>query len=114
LSEIKARINDPRVTVEVIASAPDPGMSRADTPLFAAIEKSIQRANPEAAVMPMLVPFGTDSIYLQRRGVVAYGFMPMVLDAATAATMHSDRERIPVSEFLKGIHVYYEVLRSDW
>ena len=114
LSEIKARINDPRVTVEVIASAPDPGMSRADTPLFAAIEKSIQRANPEAAVMPMLVPFGTDSIYLQRRGVVAYGFMPMVLDAATAATMHSDRERIPVSEFLKGIHVYYDVLRSDW
>jgi acetylornithine deacetylase/succinyl-diaminopimelate desuccinylase-like protein len=114
LSDIKARINDPRVTVEVITTAPDPGMSRVDTPLYAAMARAITQAHAGAVVTPMLVPFGTDSVYLQRRGVVAYGFMPMVLDAATAATMHSDRERIPVAEFLKGLHIYFEVLRSEW
>jgi acetylornithine deacetylase/succinyl-diaminopimelate desuccinylase-like protein len=110
LSDIKARINDPRVTVETITSAPDPGMSRSDTPLFADIRRAILKAHPNAIVTPMLVPFGTDSVYLQRRGVIAYGFTPMILDAATAATMHSDKERIPAAEFLKGLHIYYDVL----
>jgi hypothetical protein len=48
------------------------------------------------------------------KGVVAYGFTPMVLDLATSATMHSDAERIPVSEFLKGIRLVFDVLRSDF
>lgn len=113
LSDIKARINDPRVTVETILSAPDPGMSRSDTPVFDDIRKAILKAHPGAIVTPMLVPFGTDSVYLQRRGVIAYGFTPMILDAATAATMHSDKERIPVGEFMKGLHIYYEVL-AGW
>lgn len=110
LSDIKARINDPRITVEKISSAPDPGMSRSDTPLFYDLRKAILKAHPDAIVTPMLVPFGTDSVFLQRRGVIAYGFTPMILDAATAATMHSDKERIPVAEFLKGLHIYYDVL----
>jgi acetylornithine deacetylase/succinyl-diaminopimelate desuccinylase-like protein len=114
LSEIKARVNDPRVTFEIITGAPDPGMSRVDTPLFSAIREAIATAHPGAIVTPMLVPFGTDSVYLQRRGVVAYGFTPMVLDTATAATMHSDRERIPVTEFYKGIRIYFDVLRSNY
>jgi acetylornithine deacetylase/succinyl-diaminopimelate desuccinylase-like protein len=114
ISEMKARINDPRVTIEIITRNPDPGASRTDTPLFAAMQKAILKAHPGAIVTPMLVPFGTDSVYLQRRGVIAYGFTPMILDAETAATMHSDRERIQVAEFLKGIHIYYDVLASNF
>ena len=114
LSEIKARINDPRVTVEMMNDSRDSVLSRSDTPLFAAIRKAILKAHPDAVVTPMLVPFGTDSAYLQRRGATAYGFTPMVLDAATAATMHSDRERIPTAEFLAGIRIFYDVLASDF
>jgi acetylornithine deacetylase/succinyl-diaminopimelate desuccinylase-like protein len=110
LSDLKARINDPRVTVEKISGSPDPGMSRSDTPLFDDIRKAVLKAHPGAIVTPMLVPFGTDSVFLQRRGAIAYGFTPMILDAATAATMHSDKERIPLKEFLNGLHIYYEVL----
>ena len=114
ISDMKARINDPRVTVEIINVAPDVGMSRMDTPLFSAIRQAILKRNPGAIVTEMLVPFGTDSAYLQARGVIAYGFTPMILDAATAATMHSDQERILVAEFLKGIHIYYDVLASEF
>jgi acetylornithine deacetylase/succinyl-diaminopimelate desuccinylase-like protein len=114
ISEMKARINDPRVTLEVITRTPDTGASRSDTPLFAAIATAIRKHHPDAVIAPMLVPFGTDSAFLRVRGVTAYGLTPMILDAATAATMHSDRERIPVAEFLKGLHIYYDVLASNF
>jgi len=114
ISDMKARINDPRVAVEIINIAPDPGVSRTDTPLYAAMKRAILKQHPDAVVTPMIVPFGTDSAYLHRRGVIKYGLTPMILDTATAATMHSDRERIPVKEFLTGIHVFYDVLASDF
>jgi acetylornithine deacetylase/succinyl-diaminopimelate desuccinylase-like protein len=113
-SGIKARINDRRVTVERLSDPVDAGISNFETPLFAAIRKAILKAHPDAVVTPMLAPYGTDSVHLRKRGVTAYGFMPMTLDTATVATMHSDRERIPVAEFLRGIHIYYDVLRSDY
>jgi acetylornithine deacetylase/succinyl-diaminopimelate desuccinylase-like protein len=112
-SEMKARINDPRVTLERRNEPVDAAPSRSDTPLFAAIRSAILKQHPDAVVTPMLVPFGTDSVKLRKRGVIAYGFTPMILDAATAATMHSDRERIPVAEFETGIRIFYDVLRSE-
>ena len=113
-SGIKARINDRRVTVERLNTPVDAGISSAETALFAAIRKALLKEHPEAIVTPMLVPYGTDSVQLRKRGVPAYGFLPMVLDTATIATMHSDQERIPVAEFLRGIHIYFDVLRSDY
>ncbi len=110
---MKARINDPRVTIERRNEPVDAGASRSDTPLFAAIRAAILKQHPDAIVTPMFVPFGTDSVKLRKRGVIAYGLTPMILDAATAATMHSDRERIPVAEFKTGIRIFYDVLRSE-
>ena len=114
ISGIKARINDPRVTIEMINTPVDAGASRSDTPVFAAIRKAILAQHPDAIVTPMFVPFGTDSVNLRKRGVIAYGLTPMVLDAATAATMHSDRERIPVAEFRTGIRIFYDVLAANF
>jgi acetylornithine deacetylase/succinyl-diaminopimelate desuccinylase-like protein len=92
----------------------DAGASRSDTPLFAAIRAAVLKQHPDAVVTPMFVPYGTDSVNLRKRGVIAYGLTPMVLDAAVAATMHSDQERIPLDEFKRGIHIFYDVLRSDF
>jgi acetylornithine deacetylase/succinyl-diaminopimelate desuccinylase-like protein len=100
ISELKERINDPRVTVEIISVSPDPGVSSTTTPLYAAMRQAILTYHPEAIVTPMIVPHGTDSSELHMRGVIKYGFTPMILDTDTAATMHSDQERIPVAEFL--------------
>ena len=112
ISEMKARINDPRVTIEIISTAPDVAMSPVDTPVFRAMRAAILKYHPGAIVTPMIVPFGTDSAFLQQRGMIAYGFTPMMLDAATAATMHSDSERIPLQEFTTGLHIFYDVLKS--
>jgi acetylornithine deacetylase/succinyl-diaminopimelate desuccinylase-like protein len=114
VSEMKASINDPRVTIERLNDPVDAGVSPTDTPLFAALRAAVLKEHPDAVVTPILLPYGTDSVQLRKRGVTAYGFEPMVLDAATVATMHSDQERIPVSEFLRGIHIFYDVLRAEF
>jgi acetylornithine deacetylase/succinyl-diaminopimelate desuccinylase-like protein len=113
-SDVKARINDPRVTVERLSDPIDAGVSSVETPIFAAMRKALLKEHPTAVVTPMLVPYGTDEVRLRMRGIPSYGFMPMVLDTATIATMHSDQERIPVAEFLRGIRIYFDVLRSDY
>jgi acetylornithine deacetylase/succinyl-diaminopimelate desuccinylase-like protein len=115
LSEIKARINDPRISIEVTSpKAEDPQPSSTGTPLYAAIAKSIQTLHPESSVVPIVVPFGTDGQKFRMRNVPAYGLMPMIVDTKTLATMHSDSEHIPVDQFRAGLHIYFDILRSDW
>ncbi|HZS55624.1 MAG TPA: M20/M25/M40 family metallo-hydrolase [Bryobacteraceae bacterium] len=115
ISEIKARINDPRVTVEQISRDPDdPKPSSIDTPLYRVIIESIRKESPDATVMPIVVPFGTDASKFRVRGVSAYGIMPMIIDTATLATMHSDSEHIPLDQFKRGLRIYFDILRSDW
>jgi acetylornithine deacetylase/succinyl-diaminopimelate desuccinylase-like protein len=98
----------------VSQKADDPTPSRTDTPLYSAIQKAILRQHPDATVMPIIVPFGTDGAKFRVRGSITYGITPMLIDAATLATMHSDSERIPVDQFRQGLHIYFDVLRSDW
>lgn len=109
LSEMRKRINDPRVTAELVSTPRDSGISDHRTPLFEAIRGAILKQHPGAIVTPMLVPHGTDSSMLRLKGMTAYGLTPMVLDLSTAGTMHSDSERIPVAEFHKGLRIFYDL-----
>ncbi len=114
ISELKARINDPKVAVELLMEPNDAGVSNYRTPLFVAITRVIKHYNPDAIVTPILVPHGTDSVKMRMRGIISYGLTPMILDLATAGTMHSDRERIPIVEFHRGIRVFYDLLQADF
>jgi acetylornithine deacetylase/succinyl-diaminopimelate desuccinylase-like protein len=114
LSDLKARINDKRVTVEIINTSADTGTSSPETGLYRTLRAALLKAHPDALVTPILVPYSTDSAPFRARKIPAYGFTPMILDAATVATMHSDEERVPVAEFLKGLHIYFDVLRGDY
>ncbi|MDH4208228.1 MAG: hypothetical protein OEV76_05090, partial [Anaerolineae bacterium] len=105
---------DSRVSVEVVNQPEDAGVSNSRTPLFEAIRQALTKHHPGAVVTPLLVPHGTDSGNLRRRGVTAYGFTPMVLDLATNSSAHSDAERLPVAEFLKGLSILFDVLRSEF
>jgi acetylornithine deacetylase/succinyl-diaminopimelate desuccinylase-like protein len=115
VSEVKARINDPRISIEVISSkAEDPQPSSTATPLYAAIDKSIRSRHPDATVLPIVVPYGTDGQKFRTRNVPAYGLIPMIVDTRTLATMHSDSEHVPLDQFRAGLHIYFDILRSDW
>jgi acetylornithine deacetylase/succinyl-diaminopimelate desuccinylase-like protein len=47
------------------------------------------------------------------KGVASYGIMPMIIDTQTLATMHSDSEHVPVDQFKRGLHIFYDILRSN-
>jgi acetylornithine deacetylase/succinyl-diaminopimelate desuccinylase-like protein len=114
LSAMKARINDSHITVEAVSTIRnDPPASPIDTDLYRSIASAIRKAHPDATVIPIVVPFGTDGEKFRERGAAVYGVIPMVMDAATLATMHSDSERIPVAQFRQGLHIYFDILRAE-
>ncbi len=115
LSSLQSLVADLPVSIELANEVADPAPpSRWDTPLFAAIERTVGRHYPEAVVSPLLSSGFTDSRYLRQKGAVAYGFMPMVLDPETAWSAHSDSERIPVAEFERGIRVLFDLLQEEF
>ncbi len=65
-------------------------------------------------MVPVIIPYGTDNQKFRKRGAIGYGLMPMIVNAATLATMHSDSEHVPVGEFKTGLRIYFEVLTGSW
>jgi acetylornithine deacetylase/succinyl-diaminopimelate desuccinylase-like protein len=110
VAEIRRRLGDPEVKVEVTYESDDPVLTPHDTPLYRALESAILRNNPSAIVTPILIPYGTDSNAFRPRGVKSYGINPMTVSAEIAASMHSDAERLPTGEMEKAIRVFYEAI----
>ena len=114
ISDMRARINDPRVTVELLTTIDDTPASSFTTPLFETLRKVIRKHHPAAEVTPMMVPYSTDAPKFRKKGLPAYGFTPMILNAELLATMHSDEERIPVDQFHIGVRMMFDVIRSEF
>jgi acetylornithine deacetylase/succinyl-diaminopimelate desuccinylase-like protein len=110
LDELRRRLADPELKIEVTYESEDPTVSTQDTPLYRALEAAILRHDPGAVVAPILVPYGTDSNKFRPRGVKSYGITPAVYPAEIAASMHGDAERFPAAEMGKAIRVLYEAL----
>jgi acetylornithine deacetylase/succinyl-diaminopimelate desuccinylase-like protein len=112
LAELRRRLGDPGLKIEVFYESEDPIVSRQDTPLYRALERAILRHDPGAVVSPILIPYGTDSNKFRSRGVTSYGLMPAVFSTEVAGSMHGDAERFPAGEMVKAIRVLYDALRE--
>ncbi len=88
------------------------GSSPYDTELFSAIKAVAAREAPGTPVVPMFVPWFTDSHWFRDLGIVCYGFAPFKIDLQHLATMHGNNERIPITVFTDGVHCMYEILRQ--
>ncbi|MDH5563653.1 MAG: M20/M25/M40 family metallo-hydrolase [Nitrospirota bacterium] len=109
LVEVKSRLGD-EIDVEVIHPASQSVVTPHDTAMFRALSSAITRHHPDATVVPMIIPYGTDSRMFRLRGAKCYGILPLVLSAELIASIHGDAERIPVDQFETGIRIYYESL----
>jgi len=110
LAEVKAGLADDGLSVEVEYQSQESIVTSHETPLYRALAEAIVRHNPDATVVPTLIPYGTDSNAFRHEGASSYGILPMELTAAIVSSMHSDAERIPVSEVEKAIRIFYEAL----
>ncbi|HBP90537.1 MAG TPA: hypothetical protein DD706_22945 [Nitrospiraceae bacterium] len=109
LAEMKSRLGD-EIEVEVIHPASQSVVTPHDTGMFRALSGAITRHHPDATVVPLIIPYGTDSRMFRLRGAKCYGILPLVLSTELATSIHGDAERIPVDQFETGIRIYYETL----
>ena len=109
VAEVRGVIDDPRVEVETDFAAESP-WSPSDTELHAAIVDVCNAVLPEAAVLPRVSAGFTDSRTFRRRGVPAYGFVPMLLSTEEQAGMHGNDERVSLANLRLGVEVLYKVV----
>jgi acetylornithine deacetylase/succinyl-diaminopimelate desuccinylase-like protein len=89
------------VTTEPVAS-----------PLFDTIQRQIQKREPEAVVVPYLMPGFTDAKQFTRLGARWYGFAPVKLEPGMrfADMFHGTDERIPLAGLRWGVEVLHDVV----
>jgi len=110
LQEIRRRLGDPALKIEVVYESDDSLVTPQTTPLYRALAAAIERHRPGAIVSPILVPFGTDSNAFRHKGANSYGVFPIVVTGELVASMHSDAERMPAAELGTGIRIMFEAL----
>jgi len=112
LAEIRRRLDDDGIGIEIVYESEDPVVTPTDTPFYRALEAAVLRHDPGAVVTPILVPYGTDSNAYRPRGVNSYGFFPALLPAEALASMHGDAEFIPVDQLAPAARILFEALRD--
>jgi acetylornithine deacetylase/succinyl-diaminopimelate desuccinylase-like protein len=112
IGEIRRRLGDASLTIELINESDDPVVTTQDAPLYRNLEAAIKRLHPDATVTPILVPYGTDSNAFRPKGVKSYGIFPAILSAETIASMHGDAERVPLSGVREAAQVFYEAVKT--
>ena len=111
LTDLRAIISDPKVTVQAEdLPAPQP-TTPAKTDFYNALAKTLQTLGPPGLITPYMTPGATDSRFFRRAGMKAYGFMPMLLDHRELSRIHGIDERISTANLRWGTQVVFETLR---
>jgi len=111
VSEIKGIINDPQVEVtklDWIKAEP----SRYDTECIEVIKQVAAKEAPGVPVVPVIIPWFTDSHWFRDLGIISYGFLPFQINEKQIATVHGINERIPLPEFKNGIRRLYLIVEK--
>lgn len=108
IAELQGLVADiPGVSIETIDFQPA-AVSDWDDPLYRAlshhaVDVARRHGDERVVVGPVISPGFTDSIFLRKKGVRAYGFVPFVITAEEANTMHGDGERVSKKNVTRGL-----------
>jgi acetylornithine deacetylase/succinyl-diaminopimelate desuccinylase-like protein len=115
IGELRAVLG-PDVELEIIKSAPPVVTEPVESPVFSAIQHQIGKREPDAAVVPYMIPGFTDGKYFSQMGARWYGFSPIKIERAAnmrfADMFHGHDERVPVAGLVWGVEVLDAVIRE--
>jgi acetylornithine deacetylase/succinyl-diaminopimelate desuccinylase-like protein len=115
-NEVLYRIREivgPEIDIEIAVQ--DIGLENDfDTPIVAAMAKSLGAFDPGARMLPYLLSGGTDNKALAMLGIRGYGFAPLKLpaDLDFPGMFHGVDERVPLDALDFGHRVLTDFLRS--
>jgi acetylornithine deacetylase/succinyl-diaminopimelate desuccinylase-like protein len=112
MAEIKRRLGDPDLKLELINESDDPVVTPASTPLFRNLQAAILERHPDAIVTPIIVPYGTDANAFRPKGVKGYGIFPAVTPAAVVAQMHGDAEHVSLSGVREAAAIFFDAVKD--
>lgn len=105
-------LGDERLRLETPSDLSMPSVTSYQHPFFAGLESGITGLIPDCQVAPMLTPGATDSRYFRRKGVPAFGLIPIIIDPSELERMHGIDERISLENLALGSQVVAEVVRK--
>ncbi|HUS30333.1 MAG TPA: M20/M25/M40 family metallo-hydrolase [Kofleriaceae bacterium] len=115
LRELRAVLG-PEVELEVMKSAPPIVTEPMASPLFDIIKRQVESREPDAEVVPYLIPGFTDAKYFTLMGARWYGFSPVKIEKSSgikfAEMFHGHDERVPVAGLAWGAEVLDAVVRE--
>ena len=111
LNTLREIINDSSITIEVLMQG-EAAVSPTDTQLYRAIETVLSRHFPAAPVVPAVGTGFTDSRFFRQRGIVCYGFTPILTPLDDLAGVHGNDERISVENITRGVPMMLEILQE--
>ena len=113
--QMRQIINDPAVDLIPTERNKRPGglPSRIDTPVFKAIEHTVQSVYG-VPTLPMMSTGATDMAFLRAKGVQCYGIGPMVdeEDGPKGFGAHSDQERLLEEALYRFVRFNWEVVTA--
>jgi acetylornithine deacetylase/succinyl-diaminopimelate desuccinylase-like protein len=123
LKELKKVLGPMSDEVEIITTKPDTKgwafmegrASPINNSFFETMEKTLQKFNLEAKIVPMLLSGGTDGRYLREKGIESYcfGMFDEELSFETISkAIHGDNERISIGSLKLTAGVFEELVRQ--
>lgn len=108
IEQVKKIMDDPSLEVKVLEweKAEKSDLS----PLTDAIAEVAKEEDPTMPVVPVVVPWFTDSHWFRELGLKAYGFIPLEIDPQHLATMHGKDERVPITAIHNGLRRMHKIL----
>jgi acetylornithine deacetylase/succinyl-diaminopimelate desuccinylase-like protein len=115
LRELRAVLGDD-VQLEVMKSAPPIVTEPIASPVFDIIKRQVEMREPDASVVPYMIPGFTDAKYFTQMGARWYGFSPVKIEKGSgirfADMFHGHNERVPVAGLAWGAEVLDAVVRE--
>jgi len=115
LRELRAVLGED-VELEIMKSAPPVTTEPIESPLFDIIRRQVNAREPDAVVVPYMIPGFTDAKYFTRMGARWYGFSPVKIEKGSgirfADMFHGHNERVPIAGLAWGTEVLDAVVRE--
>src|SRR5690606_1145415 len=111
VEELCAVIDDDQVEVERVFESSTPP-SRLDTELYEVMTRTAKDAIEDVVVVPSVSTGFTDSRVFRRRGITAYGFVPVLLGPDEAGRAHGNDERLSIDNLRLGMQILHATVRG--
>jgi len=107
--ELKRLVDDPNVSFEIL-DAMEAGQNTWEDPLFSAMARHAVDGRPDVVAGPSLSPGYTDSLFLRKKGVRAYGFVPFEVTKEELKGFHGRDERVSVTNVHRGLRALFRAV----